>query len=396
MLSRRIILVIIDACGVGELPDAGDYGDTGAATLRNVAAAVGGLNMPHCRRLGLGNITAIEGVAPAPQPTGCIGKMAEKAAGKDSTSGHWELAGVTLSTPLPLFPDGFPRKLVERFELRAGVKTIGNVAASGTEIIHRLGERHLQTGEVILYTSADSVFQLAAHENLYPIEKQYEFCRIAREMLRGEYGVGRVIARPFVGSPGRFTRTAGRRDFSLAPPSETILDLLTESGRKTLAIGKVYDLYAGRGIASHIKTSCNKEVIEGLEKTMRNDSEHDLVFANLCDFDQLWGHRNDVKGFATGLEEFDRGLGLLLPLLKDDDLLIITADHGCDPTITSSTDHTREYVPLLVYAKGIAGGVPLGTRETFADVACTIAEVFGIKHNFDGSSFYSALNKENV
>ena len=387
MKFKRGIILVIDACGVGELPDAADYGDIGSATIPNVAKAAGGLNMPNCQKLGLGNIVEIEGVPPAEKPAGSFGKMAQRAAGKDSTSGHWEMAGVVIENPLPTFPDGFPRALVERFEKVANVKTIGNVAASGTEIIERLGKDHLDSGAIILYTSADSVFQLAAHEDILAIERLYEICAIARVMLTGEFGVGRVIARPFIGEPGNFVRTARRRDFSLEPPSDTILDLLHKSGRKVLSIGKIYDLFVGRGIAEKIKTADNNEVMQNIIEAIENNSEHALIFANCVDFDEKWGHRNDEKNFARSLEEFDVQLGELLGKLCDDDLLIITADHGCDPTIKTSTDHSREYVPLLVYGKNAKAGINLGTRETFADIACTLAEVFELEHEFMGKSF---------
>jgi len=391
MKFGRIILIVIDACGVGELPDADKYGDKGASTIPNVARAVGGLKMPNCQRLGLGQIVPIEGVKPTIPTNGCFGKMTERAAGKDSTSGHWEMAGVILEKPFPTFPDGFPKELVEKFEQAAGIKTIGNIAASGTEIIKELGGQHLQTGSIILYTSADSVFQLAAHEALIPPERLYEICRVARNLLSGEYGVGRVIARPFVGKAGSFERTANRKDFSLKPPSDTILDLLTKSGRKVLAIGKIYDLFCGCGINNRIKTANNAEVMQAVSNAVQNDRTHQLIFANCVDFDEKWGHRNDEKNFAKALEEFDVDLGNLLPHLKDDDLLIITADHGCDPTIKTSTDHTREYVPLLVYGKNAQKGVNLGKRKTFSDVACTIADNFKLMSRFQGDSFLKAI-----
>jgi len=313
--------------------------------------------------------------------------MMEKSPGKDSTTGHWEIGGVILPRPFPVFPDGFPPALVREFERRANVKTIGNKTASGTEIIKELGQRHLKTKEIILYTSADSVWQMAAHEDPYPLERQYELCRIARDMLTGEYAVARVIARPFVGPPANFTRTAGRRDFSLKPPQDTILDLMVNKGLKTVAIGKIWDLFAGRGISNKVKTVNNDEVMSAIIDFAKNDKSHDMAFANLVDFDMLWGHRNDEVGFAEGLEAFDRQLGNLLPSLTDKDLLIITADHGCDPTYKKHTDHTREYVPLLVYGKKAKGGIDLGTRETFADVACTVGEIYGIQHSFPGKSF---------
>ena len=391
MHINRVILLIIDACGVGELPDAADYGDAGAATIPHIADAVGGLKMPVCEKLGLGNIAEIAGVPPAREPLAAFGKMAEISAGKDSTSGHWEIAGVVLDRPFPLFPNGFPADLVKRFEKAAGVAIIGNEAASGTEIIARLGEEHLRTKKLILYTSADSVFQLAAHEDLYPIERQYQICQIARDLLVGDYAVGRVIARPFVGTPGSFTRTAGRKDFSLEPPSDTLLDRLQTAGHSVMSIGKIYDLFAGRGISASFKTSDNDEVMDTLRQVVRADFEHDLVFANCVDFDQLWGHRNDERSFARALEQFDKKLGEMLPALRPDDLLIITADHGCDPTIKTSTDHTREYVPLLVYGRQMKSGLDLGTRSSFADIAATLAEIMGTERFETGTSFASDI-----
>jgi phosphopentomutase len=393
MVSKRVIIVIIDACGVGQLPDAARYGDVGAATIPNIATAHGGLRMPTCQRLGLGNIVAIKGVKPTAQPDGCYAKMAARSAGKDSTSGHWEIGGIILERPFPLFPNGFPSELVTEFETRVGVRTIGNVAASGTEIIQKLGEQHLETGALILYTSADSVFQLAAHESIYPPEQLYQICRSARELLSDEFAVGRVIARPFTGEPGDFRRTVRRRDFSLPPPSATFVDRLSATGRKTLAIGKIHDLFNGRGFTDKVKTTNNDEVMQAILSVVRDDAEHHLAFANLVDFDELWGHRNDVDNFALALETFDLGLAELLPALRESDILFITADHGCDPTIKTSTDHTREYVPLLVYGHGINRGVDLGTRGTFADVACTVADIFGFSHNFPGESFIHEITK---
>ena len=386
MAWERIVLLVIDACGVGELPDAAAYGDDGAATLPHVAKAVGGLNLPHCRRLGLGNIVPIRGVPPAAQSQAAFGKMAERSQGKDSTIGHWELAGLVSPEPFPVYPNGFPQELVREFEKRAGVEAIGNEPASGTEIIARLGAEHLETGKVILYTSADSVFQLAAHEERVPPGELYRICRVARNLLQGEHGVGRVIARPFVGEQGSFRRTAGRRDFSRPPSGPTLLDAVQETGTGVKAIGKINDLFAGRGVDTAVKTPNNEAGMDEIVVTVRNDNDHALVFANLCDFDELWGHRNDPVGFAGGLEAFDRRLGELLPLLRDSDLLVITADHGCDPTLTDSTDHTREYVPLLVYAPVGLRPVALGTRQTFADVAATLAKVFGLDDSFPGVS----------
>jgi phosphopentomutase len=317
--------------------------------------------------------------------------MGERSPGKDSTTGHWEMVGIILDAPFPVFPDGFPPEIVKEFERRAGVKTIGNVAASGTEIIERLGEEHMRTGAVILYTSADSVFQLAAHEKIIPVPELYRICKIAREILKGEYDVGRVIARPFVGKPGSFTRTASRKDFSRLPHTDTMLDILERAGKPVLAIGKIYDLFAGRGVASSVKASNNREVMQACIDAVRDDTTHKLIFANCVDFDQLWGHRNDEVNFARALEEMDSDLGRLLSLLRSTDLLVITADHGCDPTQKQSTDHTREYVPLLVYGIGIKQGIDLGTRSTFADLGASICDLLGVPPPPAGVSFRDSL-----
>jgi len=391
-MFERVVIIILDACGIGELPDADRYGDIGASTIPNVAKAVGGLNMPNCRKMGLGNIVPIEGISSVDSPTACYGRMAEKSAGKDSTSGHWEIGGIILKQPFPVYPNGFPLALVEKFEDKTGVKTIGNIPASGTEIIKQLGPQHIKTGEIILYTSADSVFQMAAHENIIPLEKLYEICQIARDLLQGEHAVGRVIARPFIGEPGNFVRTTNRKDYSLQPPSDTIFDKLYHEKIETVAIGKIYDLYAGRGFSKAIKAKNNNEVMQKVIAEL-SQTKHGLVMSNLVDFDMLWGHRNDTESFGKGLEEFDRGLPLLIDILNKNDLLVVTADHGCDPTLKHSTDHTREYVPLLVSNKNIKKGADLGTRETFADIAQTLAEIFKINYTFPGKSFLDEIKQ---
>jgi phosphopentomutase len=389
-MFQRVILIVLDACGVGELPDADEYGDRGAATIPNVARDLGGLKMPNCRKLGLGNIVPIRGVEPDKSALGGWGKMAEKSAGKDSTSGHWEIGGIILRKAFPLYPNGFPDDIVSGFEQKAGVKTIGNVAASGTEIIKELGERHLKTGEIILYTSADSVFQLAAHEEIIPLKRLYEICLIAREILQGQEAVGRVIARPFVGKPGSFVRTPNRKDFSLEPPSKTFLDLMKRKNIPTVGIGKIDDLYAHRGLSKAIKTVSNQDVMDKVINEM-DMTPSGLIFSNLVDFDMLWGHRNNTESFGRGLEEFDTRLNELLPKFKKDDLMMITADHGCDPTLKNSTDHTREYVPLLVYNRGMKTGVNLGIRATFADIAATMGDIFNLAHSFPGKSFLKGI-----
>jgi len=389
-MFKRVILIILDACGVGELPDADLYGDRGAATIPNVANELGGLNMPNCGRLGLGHIVPIRGIPPYEDPLACYGRMAEKSPGKDSTSGHWEIGGIILKQAFPTYPDGFPQPLVKEFEKQSGVRTIGNYPASGTEIIKDLGEEHLNTGAVILYTSADSVFQLAAHEDIIPLERLYEICLTARKLLTGEHAVGRVIARPFTGQPKHFTRTANRRDFSLEPPGDTILDRLKLAEFPTVSIGKIFDLFAGRGFSRSVKAKDNQAVVDKVIDEL-NLTDYGLIFGNLVDFDMLWGHRNDTEDFGRGLEYFDMRLPEIIDRLTDKDLLIITADHGCDPTLKHSTDHTREYVPLLVYHNRLENGINLGTRNSFADIAQTLAELFKIDYTFPGTSFLANL-----
>lgn len=394
MPVERVIISVADACGIGELPDASAYGDQGAATIPNVAMAVGGLNLPHLQRMGLGNIAAIKGVDPLHSPLGAFGKMAEQSPGKDSTTGHWEMAGIILDAPFPVFPEGFPREIVEQFEKLAGVRTIGNIAASGTEIIERLGEEHMRSGAVILYTSADSVFQLAAHEEIIPVSELYRICEVARKMLIGPFDVGRVIARPFDGNPGSFERTSRRKDFSRLPLESTMLDILNAAGKSVLSIGKIYDLFAGQGIKKAIKTANNREVMSAVSDAIRSDSEHKLIFANCVDFDQLWGHRNDEVMFAKALEEFDSDLGALMPHLRPTDILVITADHGCDPTQKHSTDHTREYVPLLVFGDSVRPGIDLGTRETLADLGATVCDLMEVSPTSAGHSFRAQIERQ--
>lgn len=390
MKIKRVALFVLDSVGVGELPDAEKYGDAGSNTLGNTARAVGGLKMPNLGRLGLGNIIEVEGVPPAEKPEASYGRMAEQSAGKDTTTGHWELAGLILERPFPVYPNGFPPELIKSFEEKIGRPVLGNKAASGTAIIDELGAKHMETGYPIVYTSADSVFQVAAHEEVIPVEELYAICRIAREMLTGEHAVGRVIARPFVGKPGSFRRTERRHDFSLKPPGKTVLDLLKENNITVTAVGKVEDIFAGEGITRSVPTKGNVDGMDQALKLMRSGTEG-IIFTNLVDFDMLYGHRNNPRGYADALEELDRRLPELFEALREDDVLIITADHGCDPT-TPGTDHTREYVPLLVYGKPVRGGVDLGVRETFADVAATVAEIFGLKFGV-GKSFWPEVYK---
>jgi phosphopentomutase len=395
-MIEKVILIILDACGIGELPDAHLYQDEGSNTIVNTAKAVGGLKLPNLEKLGLGNIDRVPGVDPQTEALGNYGKMAELSFGKDSTSGHWEIMGLVLKKPFPVYPNGFPAEIIEAFEKAINSKVLGNKPASGTEIIKELGEEHIRTGYPIVYTSADSVFQIAAHEAVIPVNKLYEMCMKARKILSagsigtGEHGVARVIARPFVGEPGSFKRTERRRDFSLPPPEDTVLDILKKSGIPVIGIGKIEDLFAGHGLTESIHTKNNSDGMDKLVETIKR-FERGLLFINLVDFDMLWGHRNAPQAFASGLEDFDLRLSEVLNLLGSGDLLVICADHGCDPT-TPSTDHSREYVPLLVYGKSIKKGVNLGTRKSFSDAGKTIAEIFGVGGTKNGESFLKDLS----
>jgi phosphopentomutase len=382
---ERVIIIVLDSMGVGELPDAAEYGDEGSNTLANTAKAVGGLSLPHMRQLGLGNITSIEGVPPYDEPLGAYGRMAEASAGKDTTTGHWEMTGIYSPQPLPTYPNGFPKELIEEYERRIGRKTLGNYPRSGTVIIQELGEEHMRTGYPIVYTSADSVFQVAAHEEVVPIEELYRICQIARELLVGEHAVGRVIARPFVGEPGNFTRTERRKDFSLLPPEPTLLDRLVAAGRPVMGVGKIEDIFAHRGLSQSVHSPNNMACVDQTLTYMK-ESQRGLIFTNLVDFDMLWGHRNNPQGYAGGLEAFDRRLPEIMGAMTALDILFLTADHGNDPT-TPSTDHSREYVPLLAYGSRVKPGVNLGTRETFADLGATVAELLGIEPLPFGTSF---------
>lgn len=384
----RVCLVVLDSVGIGELPDASRFGDQGSHTLRHAAESVGGLVAPNLERLGLGCIDDIPGLACPDHPAGAYGKMAERSAGKDTTTGHWELAGVVLDSPFPVYPNGFPPDVIEAFERAIGRKVLGNKPASGTVIIEELGVEHLRTGYPIVYTSADSVFQIAAHERVIPVEELYRMCQIAREILTGPHAVGRVIARPFEGEPGAFRRTPRRRDFSLEPPRPTLLDRLVEAKREVWAVGKIEDIFAGRGITEAVHTKDNMEGVDATVAFLKcTRGRRGLVITNLVDFDTLWGHRNDPVAYARGLEAFDRRLPEIVEALGPRDVLIVTADHGNDPA-TPSTDHSREYVPLLVTGPCIRSGVNLGIRQTFADVAATAAEMLGLSVRFDaGESF---------
>jgi phosphopentomutase len=383
-LPDRVFLTVLDSVGVGELPDADAYGDRGSDTLGNISRAVR-LKLPTLRSLGLPRVANIHGMPQVDAPLGAYGRMAERSPGKDSVTGHWEMAGVILERAFPTFPHGFPADVIREFERRIGRGTIGNTVASGTTIIDELGEEHLRTGRPIVYTSADSVFQIAAHEEVIPIPELYRICEIAYAMIGEGMGVGRVIARPFLGEPGAFKRTANRHDYALPPAGTTLLDLMTAAGHAVHAIGKIDDLFARRGVTTSVHTKSDKEGMEEIEKAVATAGPG-LVFTNLVDFDSQYGHRNDTAGYAANLERFDTRLAALLPRLRDRDLLIITADHGNDPT-TPSTDHAREYVPLFLAGRCVRPGTDLGVRETFADLGQTIAEIFGVGPLAHGKSF---------
>jgi len=392
MADKRFILLVLDGVGAGELPDAARFGDAGHNTLGNLARAVGGLQLPNLQALGLGNLLDIQGVPPAAVPRASWGRMAEKSMGKDSTLGHWELVGLVTPEPLPTYPDGFPRELVDGWVEACGLPgVLGNCVASGTEIIERLGDEHVATGKPILYTSADSVFQVAAHEEAFGLERLLDICRVARERLSGAHAVARVIARPFTGAPGAYVRTRNRRDFSLEPFGPTALDRVGAAGVHVLAIGKIHDLFAGVGIHEALGSKDNAQGLEVLNRVLDAGSggRPQLVLLNLVDFDMLWGHRLDPDGFRGGLEAFDAALPGLLERLGGDDLLVITADHGNDPT-SGSTDHSREHVPLLAYRAGLPGR-PLGTRACFADVGATLEEWFGLEPAGPGRSFLGEM-----
>ncbi len=428
----RVIVIVLDSVGIGALPDAADYGDAASNTLAHIAEAVGGLDLPNLAALGLTRIAGLSLPIPAneaaggrspelglplvaeegigakspelslpllakegaggrlPEPIGCYGRMAELSKGKDTDTGHWEMMGIITEHPFPTYPDGFPSDLISEFEGRIGTRVLGNKAASGTVIIAELGEEHLRTGRPIVYTSADSVFQIAAHEDVIPVDRLYEMCKIARNLLTYPHNVQRVIARPFIGEPGSFTRTGRRKDFSLEPPADTLLDILDRSGREVIAIGKIEDIFSHRGITTSNHTTNNADSTEAIISAIAS-GQGSFIFANLVDFDMLYGHRNDPVGYAQALRAFDASLPRIISALKDTDLLIITADHGCDPT-TTSTDHSREYVPLLVYGNHIARGIDLGTRSTFCDIAVTIADIFNLDGITCGTSFLRSMS----
>ncbi|MBQ4897228.1 phosphopentomutase [Paenibacillus sp. Marseille-P2973] len=386
----KITVIVLDSVGIGELPDADKFGDKGSHTLGHILEKVPGTRLPNMQKLGLGNIAELPGLAPAEQPAAYFGKMAEVSSGKDTMTGHWELMGLKIETPFQTYPNGFPRDLVARFEQETGRKMIGNKPASGTEILDELGEEHMKTGAWIVYTSADSVFQIAAHEEIIPLEELYRACEIARRLtLEPEHSVGRVIARPFVGEPGAFKRTPNRHDYAVSPPEPTVLNALKNADKDVISVGKINDIFSGEGITASYPTKSNRH---GIDETIRlmGESFNGLLFTNLVDFDSLYGHRRDPEGYARALEEFDASVPDLLAQVGERDLLVITADHGNDPT-HSGTDHTREYVPLLVYGKGLSAPGSLGVRATYADLAATIADNFGVHASEHGKSFLQLL-----
>ncbi len=387
-MTDKVVLIVLDSVGVGELPDAHLYNDEGSNTLGNIAKEIKDFELKNLYEMGIGNISGT-GLKQNPDCTASYGRLSEISAGKDTTTGHWEISGLILEKPLPTFPNGFPKHIMDEFERLIGTKTLGNEVASGTEIIQRLGDEHVRTGYPIIYTSADSGFQIAAHEEVIPLERLYEICNIARAMLTGEYAVGRVIARPFVGACGKYTRTSNRKDISLNPIGRTFLDIIKDNGKNVMAVGKIEDIFCGQGITEAIHTHGN---MDGVDKTIEymKTNKQGLIFTNLVDFDMLYGHRNDVKGYADALLEFDNRLPEIIENLNDNDVLILTADHGCDPT-TPSTDHSREYIPVLVYGKQIKKGADLGTRKGFCDIGATILDLLELPIEINGKSFKSEI-----
>ncbi|MEY2192347.1 phosphopentomutase [Neobacillus sp. BF23-41] len=392
---KRIFIIVMDSVGIGEAPDAEKFGDKGADTFGHIAERMNGLNMPNMGKLGLSNIREVKGIEKAEKPLAYYTKMMEASNGKDTMTGHWEIMGLNIQTPFRVFPEGFPDELLSELEKRTGRKIIGNKPASGTEILVELGEEHMKTGALIVYTSADSVLQIAAHEEIIPLEEQYKICKIARELTLDEkYMVGRVIARPFLGEPGNFKRTSNRHDYALKPFDRTVMSELKDAGVDVIAIGKISDIYDGEGVTQSLRTVSNMDGMDKLVETLDMDFTG-ISFINLVDFDALYGHRRDPEGYGKALEEYDARLPEVFAKMKDDDLLMITADHGNDP-VAPGTDHTREYVPLLVYSKGMNGGKELPIRETFADLGATVAENFNVKLPNFGKSFLNELNSKGV
>jgi phosphopentomutase len=392
MPLNRAIVIVLDSLGIGELPDAAAFGDKGSNTLGNIARKVT-LNIPHLLSLGLGNIRSLPGVPPSDNPIASYGMMAEKSAGKDTTTGHWELMGLVQDYPFPTYPHGFPPEIMEKFKKEIGRGTLGNVPASGTEIIEELGAEHIKTGYPIIYTSADSVFQIAAHEEVIPPEQLYYFCRVARRILTGKNKVARVIARPFIGKPGSFVRTARRKDFSLSPPEETLLDKLKKKNLDVIGVGKIGDIFALKGLTRSLPTKSNVQSVQLTIQVMKEPIAG-LIFTNLVDFDMLYGHRNNPSGYAGALAEFDSFLPEIDKVRKQNDIVVLTADHGCDPT-TTSTDHSREYVPLLIWGNQVKRGYEIGIRSSFADLGQSLAEAFQCEKLDNGTSFLSDIMTAN-
>jgi len=388
-MIRKVVLIVLDSVGAGELPDAADYGDEGSNTLKNIYRHAENFSLPNLEKLGILNIDGFEDLKSSDSYLGSVAKCGQKSKGKDTTTGHWEISGLVLEKPFPTYPEGFPKTLILEFEKRTGRKVIGNYPASGTEIIKELGRNHVETGNLIVYTSADSVFQIAAHEDVVPLEELYSICRKAREMLKGEHGVGRVIARPFIGEDGNYTRTGNRKDFSLEPYRDTMLDLLKNTGREVYAIGKIEDIFVNKGITRSNHTTNNEEGIEATIQAVKEDFEG-LIFTNLVDFDMVYGHRNNVQGYADALMYFDKKLHEIIAALNDEDVLIITADHGCDPT-TESTDHSREYIPLIFYGKNIKANNNLGILDSFASIGKTVLDIFDVENDLEGKSVKSKI-----
>lgn len=390
MENRRIFLIVLDSYGIGALPDAADFGDEGSNTLKTITASKA-YDTPNMKKLGLFNIDGVDWMKKEESPAGAYGRMKERSRGKDTTIGHWEIAGVVSPKPLPVYPNGFPEEILEKFREATGREVLCNLPYSGTDVIRDYGEEHMKTGALIVYTSADSVFQIAAHEEIVPVEELYRYCEIAREILCGEHGVGRVIARPFIGEAPNFQRTANRHDFSLLPPRDTMLDAILGAGYDTYGIGKIYDIFAGKGIAHTQRIQNN---VDGMEKTldMQEKDFKGLCFVNLVDFDMMYGHRNDIEGYANAATVFDRQLKTFLERMRPEDILMITADHGCDPGFRG-TDHSREHTPLLICGEDIKENVNLGTRETFADIAATVLDLLHVENNTDGTSMKELIIK---
>ena len=390
-MSKRVFLIVLDSFGIGEMQDAEKFGDKGANTLRSVSKSEY-FDLKNLKSMGLYNIDGVDYLQGADAPTASFGRFSELSQGKDTTVGHWEICGVISGNPLPTYPEGFPREIIEEFSQKCGRGVLCNKPYSGTEVLESFGEEHIKSGDLIVYTSADSVFQIAAHEEVVPLEKLYEYCCIAREILKGDHGVGRVIARPFKGKAGSFKRTPNRHDFSLEPPHKTILDYIKESSQDVIAVGKIKDIFASRGITESVYTGSNAEGIDRTLEYLDKDFAG-LCFVNLVDFDMVYGHRNDTVGYAKALTEFDKALPDILSKLRDDDLLIITADHGCDPGFTKSTDHTREHIPALIFGKKIKS-VNLGTRQGFSHIGKTICDYLGVEADTEGKSCLSEIIKE--